>query len=91
VIKKPALVSVLAGYHVPIGNDLMLTESFDPDAFSVNAIRAYPAVDAAAVIADLEPVSLPGFDEVDILATVDLAQHDIARLKVVRSCRHHGA
>ena len=44
-----------------------------------------------ALVQNVEPVALPGFDEVDILVTVDLAQNNITNLEVVRIRRNNGA
>lgn len=65
--------------------------SFNSDTLSVDAIRTDPTVDAPAIVANLESVALPGLDEVNILVPVNLAQDDVANLKIVRSCRHNGA
>jgi hypothetical protein len=65
--------------------------SFDPDTLSVDSIGADPAVNASAIVPNLESVALSGFNEVDILAAVDLAQDNITDLKVVRIRRNNGA
>jgi len=65
--------------------------SFYPDALSVDGIRADPTIDAPAIIANLESVALPGFDEMNILVTVDFAQDAVTNLEVVRIRRHNGA
>ena len=65
--------------------------SFNPDTLSVDAVGTDPTVDVAAVVANLKPVALPGFDEVGVLVTVDLAQNNITNLQVIRMRRHNGA
>src|SRR5688572_26214285 len=64
--------------------------SFDSDTLSVNPVGADPTVDASAVVANLESVGLSGFDEVNVLAAVHLAQDDITNLQFVRIRRHNG-
>jgi len=47
--------------------------SFDSNTLSIDAIRPDPTVDASTIIANLESVALPGFDEMNVLAAVHLA------------------
>src|SRR5262245_26750184 len=60
-------------------------------ALAVNVIHPHPTVDATAVVANLEPLSLPGLDEVEILRPIHLAEDDVAYLKFVGTHRRHRA
>lgn len=57
--------------------------SFDSDTLTVNSIQTDPTVNPSAIVADLETVALPGFDKMDVLVTVHLAQNDITDSQVV--------
>jgi len=50
----------------------------DANQSSENRVRSNPAVDATAVLPDLEPLALNGFDEVKVFGAVHFAQNDIA-------------
>src|SRR5262249_22125058 len=62
----------------------------DAHAFAVDGSTRNPAVDAAAVVADLVALALDRLDEMQILAAVHLAQHDVADLERAGR-RHDGA
>src|SRR3954463_10109525 len=49
----------------------------DPDAPAEEGGRGHPAVDPAAVVADLEPRALDRLDQVQVLPPVHLAQDDV--------------
>src|SRR5262249_49761587 len=57
---------------------VLISLVLDPGANPENCAWAHPAVDEAAVVADLEPFALDGLHEVQVLAALHLAQHDIA-------------
>jgi hypothetical protein len=61
------------------------------NAFAVDAIRTDPAVNVATIVADLKAITLPGFDQVDVLVTLDLAQNNITNLNVIRVHGCNGA
>src|SRR5262249_47249261 len=52
-----------------------------PDAPPVDAGGGDPAVDAAAVVADLEALPLDRLDEMQVLPAAHLAQHDVPDLQ----------
>jgi hypothetical protein len=76
---------------LPSAGDFPAAFSFNSDTLSVDSIESDPTVDASTVVPNLKSLALSGFDKVNILAAVDLAQDDITNLKVVSIHRHHGA
>jgi hypothetical protein len=73
-------------YAGSLGNSIL-----NSCAAPIDTLSSDPAIDEAAVVADLELVSLPGLDDVKILTSVDLAQHDVPYLKALRLHRLNGA
>lgn len=59
-------------------NDL---SAFDANGFTVNAIGADPAVDVAAIVADLKAPVVDRFDEVEAIASADFDEDDIVRVQ----------
>jgi hypothetical protein len=57
------------------------TSSFDVSGFTVDAVGADPAVDVAAVVADLEAGAVDAFDEVKVIAPTNFDEHDVVGLK----------
>jgi hypothetical protein len=53
---------------------------------AVHRGRAYPAIDATAIISDLKSAALHRFDEMQILAPADFAEHNIADLQLTVAC-----
>src|SRR6185369_11795656 len=58
---------------------------------SVYAVVTDPAVDVATVIADLEPIPLYRFHQVEILFAVHFAKDDVANFQGCRVYRRDGA
>jgi hypothetical protein len=48
------------------------------NAFSKNAVRTNPAVDSAAIVADLESLATDGLDKVQIFITPYPTEHDVS-------------
>jgi hypothetical protein len=65
--------------------------SFNANAFAIDAVRGNPAVDASAIVPNLKTVALTGFNQMDVMETVYLAQDDISNLKLVEIDRRHRA
>lgn len=55
--------------------------SLNSDALPVDPVFPDPAVDPAAVVSDLKPLCLDRLDEVQILKSVYLAEHNITNLQ----------
>jgi hypothetical protein len=68
-----------------IENVELFSKSLDSDALSVNAVRTDPTVDVAPIVPDLEAVTLPGFNQVDVLKPLYLAQNNVTDLNLVRA------
>lgn len=62
----------------------------DAHAAPVDRPRRHPAIDAAAVVPDLELAAADGADEVQVLGAAHRAQHDVAHLEQRRIDRLHG-
>ncbi len=55
----------------------------DGDTTTEDRVDRHPAVDPTSVVADLESFALLGLDQVEVLTTVHLAQHDVANIERV--------
>jgi hypothetical protein len=85
----PAVVGVVGA--IGHGVEVCQVHSFNPDTFSEYAVCTNPSVNAPAIIANLKSVALSGFDEMNVLETVNLAQNDVTNLKIARARRNNGA
>jgi hypothetical protein len=65
------------------------TVSLNTNTLSVDTIHANPAVDSSTIVPNLESVALFGFDEVKILAALDLAQDNVSHIEIIRTGRRH--
>jgi hypothetical protein len=65
--------------------------SFDPNAFAINSVRPNPSIDSAAVVPDLQSLSLPSLHQMEVLVAIDLAKHDVAHCHLVGANRHNRA
>ncbi len=64
---------------------------FNLDQLTINGLKRNPAVDPADVIADLKAFALDGFDQMQVLTTVDFTKHDVPLLKFVFRNGSHSA
>lgn len=55
----------------------------DSHALSIDAAGGDPAVDAPTVVADLKAIALNRFDEVQVFATIDFAEHNVSDVQFV--------
>jgi hypothetical protein len=60
--------------HVPI-------LPFDSNGFSEDAVGTDPAVEVASIVTDLEAAVVDRLDEVEVIATVDFDEDDVAGLQ----------
>jgi hypothetical protein len=61
------------------------------DAFAENAIRPYPSVDQSSIVSDLISLSIDRLHDVQIVAAMNPAEHDVADLERRRVDRDNGA
>lgn len=58
---------------------------FDARASPINIAGRDPTIDATAIVADLELIASAGFNNMEILSSVDLAKNDVSNLKLICS------
>src|ERR1700722_18585828 len=63
---------------------------FDFDRFPEGVMRRTPAVDAAAIVADLEAAFVDRLDQVKVVGAPDAHQHDVADDECGRVAWGHG-
>ena len=50
---------------------------FDPDGLPIDGMEVHPPVDAAAIVADLEPLAVLGLDQMKIIPPMDMDEDHV--------------